>query len=38
MRKFVVGIAGFVLTGISLSGCLTLRKSDIEYKTTYTLR
>jgi len=31
MRKFVVGIAGFVLIGILLSGCLTPRKSDIGY-------
>jgi len=29
MRKSVVGIAGFVLIGILLSGCLTVRKSDI---------
>ncbi|MCD6210944.1 MAG: hypothetical protein J7J01_08700 [Methanophagales archaeon] len=36
MRKSVVGIAGFVLIGILLSGCLTVRKSDIiEYTYNY---
>ena len=31
MRKFMVGIMGFILIGILLSGCLTMKKSNIKY-------